>query len=119
MGTTPSVPVTCEILVSSINRENFLLTVNSLIFVQILFLVKDAYALTGKELVLLVFSIFFLISNLSETYFIYTGSCYSILNSNIDLKPLFKKNIKREAAKFNKDFTIYFIAQKEMNFLQF
>ena len=48
-----------------------------------------------------------MISNPSESYFIYTGFCHSIWNSNIALKLLFLKNIKREAAKFNRDFTVY------------
>lgn len=84
MDATTSRPVTCEILVSLINREN-ILNVNSLIFCSSSIFSKSH---TYRQRVLLVLSICFCISNPLGSYFIYTGSCHSIMNSNIDPKVL-------------------------------
>lgn len=64
--------VTYEILVSSVNRENFLLNVHSLTSHTNSSFSKKIVILRGKELALLLFSICFWISNPSESYFIYT-----------------------------------------------
>lgn len=108
----------CEILVSSINRENFLLPVNSLIFCTDFIFSKRYLGTYSKVLALLVFSIYFMISNPSESYFIYIGFCHSILNSNIDLNLLFLKNI-RKLLNLTGILQFILLLKKEMNFLQF